>query len=103
MNDRLAVQYSGKTKHKPDHATVSKRADQYRADFLLRFQRKGGIDLEILDAPDLSLKLFDLTHFGEALDVSNDDGGVQIIRRAINSLSQFTSMGLVTYASKPEA
>src|SRR5215213_4244470 len=103
MNDRFPIEYSRKSKHKPDHAAIRKSADQYRADFLLRFQRERRIDLQICDAPDLSLELFDLTHFREAFDVPNDDGCIQINRPAINSLSQFTSIGLVTYASNPEA
>src|SRR5215213_4937493 len=103
MNDRFAIQYSGKPKHESNHAVSRKRANQYRTDFLLRFQRERGIDLEVIDAPDLSLKLFDLAHLGEAVDVANDDACVQINRPAINSLSQFTSIGLVTYASNPEA
>src|SRR4026209_2567055 len=96
MNDRLAIQYARKPKHKPHHAPIRKGADQYRPNLLLRFEREGRIDLEIVDAPDLSLELFHLTHLGEALDVTNDHSGSQINRPAINSLSQFTSIGLVT-------
>src|SRR6185369_13119875 len=103
MDDRFAVEYSRKPEHKPDHPTVRERANQYRPDFLLWSERERRVDLEILDAPDLTLELFDFAHLREALDVANDDGGSQIKRPAINSLSQFTSIGLVTYASKPEA
>src|SRR5829696_3712448 len=103
MDDRLAIQYSRKPKHESHEAAFRKRADQYRANFFLRFQRERGIDVEILDTPDLSLKLFDLTHLREGLDVANDGVRGQIRRPPINSFSQVTSIGLVTYASKPEA
>src|ERR1044071_4831559 len=103
MDDRLTIEYSRKSEHEADHPTIRERANQYRPDFLLRFQRQRRVDLEIVDAPDLTLELFNFAHFGEALDVANDDGGSQIKRPAITSLSQFTAIGLVTYASKPEA
>src|SRR6185503_13043041 len=103
MNDRFAIKYARKAKHKRNHASFRKRADQYRANFLLRFECERRVNFEIGDAPDLPLELFDLTHFREALDLTNDHSGSQINRPAINSLSQFTSIGLVTYASKPEA
>src|ERR1044071_2645895 len=102
MDDRFTIEYSRKSEHEADHPTIRERANQYRPDFPLRFQRQRRIDFEIVDAPDLTLELFNFAHFREALDVANDDGS-QIKRPAINSLSQFTSIGLVTYASKPEA
>jgi hypothetical protein len=39
----------------------------------LRFEGERGIDLEIFNAPDLALELFDLVHLIEALDIPNYD------------------------------
>src|ERR1044071_8047901 len=84
MNDRLTIQNSRKPKNKTHHAAIRKRSDQRCSNFLLWFEGERGIDLEIFNAPDLALELFDLVHFVEALDIPNCDGGHQISRPAIN-------------------
>src|SRR5690349_21154872 len=103
MNDRLAFQNAREAKHETHHSPFRKRADQYRSNFFLRLQRERRIYFEVFNSPDLTLKLFDFAHLREGLDVSNGDSGSQMSRPAINSFSQFTSIGLVTYASKPLA
>src|SRR6185503_2967782 len=100
VNNRFAVQNPRKPKHKTHHPAFIKRAHQDRANFRLRFERERRIHFEILNSPDLSLQSFNLTHLGEALNFANLH---QINRPAISSLSQFTSIGFVTYASKPDA
>src|SRR5687768_11714577 len=105
MNDRLAVQDPGKPENKSDHSPFGKRADQNRANFLLRAQGQCRQHFEVGNAPDLSLKLFDFTHLLECFDVADNDclGSQDQMSPLISSFSQLTSIGLVTYASKPEA